>query len=228
MDDNEKNFYNPVAPKEKLYVLEYLGKEKRPIVLQAPSGSTHKSHVMGSSRKEVRVQEAPGMTVNTGDTVSFMVIFDRNKYWFRGSVEVVSGYLIFGEDIEIRKIQRRENFRASVPGTILVELQMDIYGEQNFNKSFPILDISFGGCQFEVNGTSMPFVDGGLFQGSIESPRSSKPIPVRGVVRRVLKNTEHGFMRVGVQFDEHDRGVETPLMDLIMHCARESQKYEAL
>ncbi len=227
MDESEKSYYNPISTKEKQQLMKGLGKSNRPIILQKGSHISANSMILGGDTTQVRVKDIPELKIQSYDEVSFVVVYDSNKYWFRGKVEKFEGYLIFGSAVEVKKIQRRANFRAPVLGKSKVELYMQDYDSQAFNKSFSVLDISYGGCQFEVNGTAFPFSEGGRFSGEIQSSELANPLPVKGVIRRVLKNEEHGFMRVGVQFDDHVRGVETPLMDLIMRCARESQKYTA-
>ncbi|MEZ4871169.1 MAG: PilZ domain-containing protein [Bdellovibrionales bacterium] len=227
MEDPEKKYYNPVTAKEKASVLEGLSTAKRPIVMQKGSAEAVKSVILEGSKDEIHIQDVPELRVKNGDEVSFVVLLDSHKYWLRGKVEKRGASLIFDRGVEVSKIQRRENFRAQVLGSSKVTFNIQVYDGQDFKKSFSVLDISYGGCQFEVNGVSIPFTEGCRFIGSIDSPALREPIPVKGALRRVHKNAEHGFMRVGVAFDEHERGVESPLMELIMRCARESQRYQS-
>lgn len=118
------------------------------------------------------------------------------------------------------KLQRRNNFRATVPHGARIVFKLASVGTQSFKADFQIVDLSAGGMRLQwPAGGAIPLKENDAISGTVSTPGRS--VEVFGKVKTLIQDDRGA--RVGVEFQNVSGKDEQSLLFLCLQLRRASE-----
>lgn len=140
----EKQFFNPVLENEKKSILEFIQKNNSDCVIKV-FDSFWKTQFLKTSKNNIQILKKNFIKLdNEKIIVSFESVGDQ--YFFESKIEDSESHITVDIPDQIFKLQRRNDFRVTIPPTIQPIIKLKKYPELKTE----IRDMSLGGCKIAI------------------------------------------------------------------------------
>lgn len=144
---NEKdvNFFTPVSSDLYQEIMDNLRKNNVPVVFKLANAHAKSNFVPVEDAELGIIRKFDSDLVDTPIMCSFT--YSNNKYFFKSKATSTDVYFFLNFPEKIYKIQRRNNFRLSVPN--FLDHKINIIEFPSLESR--LIDISLGGCRLEIS-----------------------------------------------------------------------------
>lgn len=148
-------------------------------------------------------------------TATFYVGYE--KYLFE-TQPLVQGDVIVLPVAGLFHLQRRKNFRYTIPSAYFSELSFHKFDGKDCRIQAHIIDLSTEGCAADCAASAFKFVEGQKFEGEIRLGHA-KPIPVRGFIKNIRPDGQD--LVLGIEFHHFKVDSETAIENAITDLQRD-------
>lgn len=180
-------------------------------------------HVHGVHEKVLRltVVEGDGAEGTAGDIVEILFSLDDGQYHLTSTLQVsLHDEWSVSTEGNLSRLQRRENFRTSVPRGNKAVFRLTGMKTQTINRTdLVLIDISAGGARVKwpKGGLSLPH-EGDAVSGEINTP--GRDIEVFGILKSVRVDADTNEMDIGIEFHNLSGRDEQALLQLCLQIRR--------
>lgn len=172
----------------------------------------------------LKLREPSARVLKAHEPLQFLFGLSDGQYMVKTRVEPESDqsstFVLLGT--EVFRLQRRNNFRADVPISARISLQIPNPKTPQRPHEMPAINLSAGGVRVKWSLGVLPAPQvGESVQGALNLPTLSERIDVRGVVR-VLIPVSQNEVYVGIEFLDLGVDDQKTLLFLCMKLARET------
>lgn len=168
------------------------------------------------------IVEGDGLSGRAGDTGEFLFSLDEGQYnWKTKILECAVDRWTVEQGGELWRLQRRNNFRTSVPKGYKASLVLRALKTHSITPTqMSLADVSAGGARvvWPKAGLSQPSV-GDSLSGSIAVP-GGRVIEIFGIVKSVLTDVDTGQLQAGLEFQNVSGRDEQTLLHLCLQIRR--------
>ncbi len=141
---DEKQFFNPILENEKISILEYIRSNNAECVIKV-FDSHWKTQFLKTAKNNIQVLKKNFTKLdNEKVIVSFESVGDQ--FFFESVIESSETQIIIKTPEKIFKLQRRNDFRVTIPSTLKPILKLKKYPDLKTE----IRDMSLGGCKIAI------------------------------------------------------------------------------
>lgn len=141
---DEKQFFNPILENEKISILEYIRSNNAECVIKV-FDSHWKTQFLKTAKNNIQVLKKNFTKLdNEKVIVSFESVGDQ--FFFESVIESSETQIIIKTPEKIFKLQRRNDFRVTIPSTLKPILKLKKYPDLKAE----IRDMSLGGCKIAI------------------------------------------------------------------------------
>ena len=180
-------------------------------------------HVTEVRTKEVALQivTGDGRGARVGAAVELLFSLDHGQFHLATTLTKVNGdRWEVSRAGTLGKLQRRNNFRATVPHGARVAFKLASIGTQPAKADVQMVDLSVGGMRLQWPVSGLPALkEGDALSGVVSTPGRS--VEVFGKVKTVLPDDRGA--RIGVEFQNVSGKDEQSLLFLCLQIRRSSE-----
>ena len=183
-------------------------------------------HVQRVDQATVSLTVVDGDTrsAKAGDAVEILFSIDEGQYHWRTELHHVTadGWSL-AKSGELFRLQRRSNFRTSVPKGYKASFLLKSFKTHSISATpLELVDVSAGGARvgWSTAGLSAPS-KGDSISGVLSTP-GGRQIEVFGIVKSVLADGDHPAAQIGVEFQNLSGRDEQALLHLCLQIRRVS------
>ena len=140
-----------------------------------------------------------------------------DKYFFKAAITSESFGLMLSIPVEIYKLQRRNDFRVSIPESLKYTCVIKTINDRSANIIAEIRDLSLGGCQLVVGQNELKDKDTASLYLKLSSFEWER---IRCAVNRIMPIKNENKFYVGLQFLEPSSAFVTDLQSLLVQLDR--------
>ncbi len=166
--------------------------------------------------------DGDGLSAKDGDSAEFLFSIDDGQYHWRTDIHraTVDGWSLVKAG-ELYRLQRRSNFRTSVPKGYKASLLLKSFKTHTITPTpLELIDVSAGGVRVKwpASGLSAPS-QGDSLAGLLGTP-GGRQVEVFGIVKSVLTDVDSGPVQIGVEFQNLSGRDEQSLLHLCLQIRR--------
>jgi len=170
------------------------------------------------------IVDGDGLSGHQGDDVELLFSLDDGQYHWRTKIQHAdAGTWSLVKGGELSRLQRRNNFRTSVPKGYKAILLLKSFKTHTVSPTeIQLVDVSAGGVrlQWPAGGLSQP-AQGDSLAGVVSAP-GGRQIEVFGIIKNLLADVDTGALQVGVEFQNLSGRDEQALLHLCLQIRRAS------
>lgn len=140
----EQQFFNPILENEKISILEYIQNNNAECVIKV-FDSYWKTQFLKTKKNQIQILKKNFIQLkNEKVIVSFESVGDQ--FFFESVIESSDTQLVVRIPEKIFKLQRRNDFRVTIPSNIKPVVKLKKYPDMKVE----IRDMSLGGCKISI------------------------------------------------------------------------------
>ncbi|MDZ4676501.1 MAG: PilZ domain-containing protein [Oligoflexia bacterium] len=221
-NSNDQNFFQLIDAVEQADIFEFISNKKNSIFIKDVTNKNASAqltevavHQYKNSLIKGRYKNGPSL----GEGTEITLTFDQaSAKFFAGGTLISEAENIYEISLKkLFKLQRRDSFRVTIP-KIIMYAAINISG-----KNFTLIDLSAGGCAFQVPVSEASLFEmGSLVTGNL-SVGTSEPVDVSFKVKFRRKNTYESkeFLHIGAEFTDTSLVFNQKMQSLVYECQRQ-------
>ena len=168
------------------------------------------------------VVEGDGQSGRAGDDVEVLFSLDDGQYhWKTKIVKAWVDRWTLEPSGELSRLQRRSNFRTSLPRHYKAALQLRTFKTRSISPTdLKLVDVSAGGVRVAWAKALTPPSEGDSLSGLLAAP-GGRQIEIFGIIKSVRTDSETGELFAGVEFQNVSGRDEQSLLHLCLQIRRE-------
>lgn len=180
---------------------------------------------VGDAAVTLTIVDGDALSAQDGEAAEFLFSLGDGQYHWRTTIQRVTpdGWSL-AKGGELYRLQRRSNFRTSVPKGDKTGFLLKSFKTHTISPTALVLvDLSAGGARLRwpTEGLSAP-AQGDSLSGVLGVP-GGRQIEVFGVVKNVLTDIDTGALQIGVEFQNLSGRDEQTLLHLCLQIRRSTQ-----
>lgn len=168
------------------------------------------------------IVDGDGLSGKEGDSAELLFSLDDGQYHWRTKIHrAEAGMWSLAKGGELSRLQRRNNFRTSVPKGYKAILLLKSFKTHTVSPTeLQLVDVSAGGARIKwpSGGLSQP-AQGDSLAGLVSAP-GGRQIEVFAIVKSVLTDIDTGAVQLGVEFQNLSGRDEQALLHLCLQVRR--------
>lgn len=143
------------------------------------------------------------------------------KYFFQTEYKTIGETLSLSTSGSLFHLQRREDYRIRVPSSYKALFEVVAINGKTKKTPIPLMDLSGGGCRFQVDPKNLPLKIHDELKGHLFLPDRA-PIPVVASIRHIrAENHGKGPLSCGLQFVGMTEPQKNRIVAVVMDLYRE-------
>jgi len=203
------------ADREEIY--DQLVKQRRPVQIQIDAKTIVQGDVSGRSTSDLKVTVAHTDRMSGTHECTLTFSLPPEVYFIKTKLQARETLIDIAIDGDLYKLQRRKNFRLSIPGSVKAYADLIQVGGASYKPSLSLIDLSGGGVALELPlDQKETFKQGMRFQCQLHVGGEFQK-EVHGVVRYARPIAQHPkkALHLGIEFQHQKQSDEDEIVKLV-------------
>lgn len=175
-----------------------------------------------ASTVSLTVVDGDGLAGKANDEAELLFSLDDGQYhWRTKIIEASSGAWSLEKGGELARLQRRNNFRTSVPKGYKAVLLLKAFKTHTISQTeLQLIDVSAGGARIQWPAAGLSsLAQGDSLSGIIATP-GGRQIEIFGIAKSILTDVDTGVIQAGLEFQNLSGRDEQSLLHLCLQIRR--------